>query len=283
VHRLFRERTRLALDDVVRFDHHAFPIELLNKSGGTRHGSDSEIPSLGTLEPDAGWQLWQGPDYRYPNTVLLAFEAVLAVKAQSMQLSEDLDRAIRRAFWAESRSIHMHHELITIAQQIPGINVNQLQTDLANGTYRSAVFADAELAPSDAVSMSPHLFLPDGTNITNPELTITGKATGNRAFPSSTTTNHPCMQPSSTLQPPYEVPLARMTEAAASPPDLQRQFKASPCLTTPGGCAGLSKCSCELVVMLGPPATRPVESFAATGSVPQRDGARVSGLNSINY
>jgi predicted DsbA family dithiol-disulfide isomerase len=183
VHRLFRERTRLGLDDAVRFDHHAFPIELLNKSVGTRHGSDSEIPSLGALEPDAGWQLWQGPDYRYPNTVLLAFEAVQAVKAQSMQFSEDFDRAIRRAFWAESRSIHMHHELIIIAQQIPGINVDQLQSDLANGTYRSAVFADAELAQSDAVSMSPHLFLPDGTNITNPGLTVHWQGNWEQGFP----------------------------------------------------------------------------------------------------
>ncbi len=102
VHRLFTTRERLGLDDQVRIDHHSFPIELLNGSPGTRHGSDSEIPSLGQLEPDAGWQLWQGPDYHYPNSILLAFEAVHAAKNQGLRASEDLDRALRRAFWADS-------------------------------------------------------------------------------------------------------------------------------------------------------------------------------------
>ena len=76
LHRLHAARTRLDLDDAVTFDHHAFPIELLNRAPGTRLGSDSEIPVLGALEPDAGWQLWQGPDHHYPSTMLLAFEAV---------------------------------------------------------------------------------------------------------------------------------------------------------------------------------------------------------------
>lgn len=105
VHRLFVNRARLGLDETVRFDHHAFPIELLNGAPGTRHGSDSEIPALGPLEPDAGWQIWQGPDYHYPNTLLLAFEAVQATKRQGLRQSEQLDRALRRAFWAESATI----------------------------------------------------------------------------------------------------------------------------------------------------------------------------------
>lgn len=61
IHRLFTTRRRLDLDDQVHLDHHAFPIELLNRTPGTRHGSDSEVPALGPIEPDAGWQIWQGP------------------------------------------------------------------------------------------------------------------------------------------------------------------------------------------------------------------------------
>lgn len=66
IHRLFTARARLGLDEHVRLDHHAFPIELLNSTPGTRHGSDSEIPVLGPLEPDAGWQIWQGPRLPLP-------------------------------------------------------------------------------------------------------------------------------------------------------------------------------------------------------------------------
>ena len=47
IHRLFEARARLDLDDVIRIDHRVFPIELLNSTPGTRHGSDSEIPVLG--------------------------------------------------------------------------------------------------------------------------------------------------------------------------------------------------------------------------------------------
>jgi predicted DsbA family dithiol-disulfide isomerase len=46
LHRLRTARNRLGLDDRVHIDHHAFPVELLNRGPGTRHGSDSEIPAL---------------------------------------------------------------------------------------------------------------------------------------------------------------------------------------------------------------------------------------------
>ena len=183
LHRLFTTRTRLGLDDTIRFRHHAFPIELLNASPGTRHGSDSEIPALGPLAPDAGWQIWQGPDFHYPNSVLLAFEAVQAAAAQSLRIGEDYDRAIRQAFWSESRPIQMHHELIAIAKTIQDLDVDQLSASLRRGTYRSAVFDDFDLATTDAVVMSPHLFLTDGTNAANPGINVHWQGPWARGFP----------------------------------------------------------------------------------------------------
>ena len=183
IHRLFETRARLGLEDAVRLDHHVFPIELLNATPGTRHGSDSEIPVLGALEPDAGWQIWQGPDYHYPSSVLLAFEAVQAAKAQSLALSEQLDRALRHAFWAQSRPIHLHHELITIGSTIDGIDVDGLDQALRRGTYRHRIFDDLDVVRSGAVSMSPHLFLPDGTDITNPGITVHWQGPWAAGFP----------------------------------------------------------------------------------------------------
>lgn len=183
LHRLFETRTRLGLDDVVRIDHHAFPIELLNSAPGTRHGSDSEIPVLGAIEAGAGWQIWQGPDYHYPNTVLLAFEAVQAVKTQSMLLSERFDRALRHAFWAQSRPIHLHHELLSIAGTIEGLEVERLDCDLRHGTHRHNIFDDLDIIRSGAVTMSPHLFLPDGSDIANPGITVRWQGPWAAGFP----------------------------------------------------------------------------------------------------
>ena len=63
VHRLWTTRRLLDLEDAVVFEMHAFPLELFN-GPGTRIGSDSEVPVLGRLEPDAGWQLWNSPDWQ---------------------------------------------------------------------------------------------------------------------------------------------------------------------------------------------------------------------------
>ena len=189
VHRLWETRTRLGLDDVVTFDHHTFPIELLSFTAelpngpATRIGSDSEIPVLGPLEPDAGWQLWSEPDWLYPNTVLLAFEAVHAAKRQSPQASERLDRALRRAFWAESRSVGHHHVILDVAGTVPDLDVEILAEALATGTARAEVFADHATSSTDAVALSPHLFLPDGSSITNPGITVHWQGAWARGFP----------------------------------------------------------------------------------------------------
>jgi len=182
VHRLWTVREGLGLSEVVRFDHHAFPLELFN-GPGTRIGSDSEIPAVGTLEPDAGWQLWNAPDWHYPNTVLLAFEAVHAAKHQSLQMSELLDRALRRAFWADSRSIGHHNVIIEIASSIQGLDVDALGVRLAAGSSRADVFSDYRNASSDDVAMSPHLFLPDGSSIINPGIAVHWEGEWAKGFP----------------------------------------------------------------------------------------------------
>lgn len=183
VHRLFETRHRLGLDDEIRFDHHAFPIELLNGGPGTRHGSDSEIPALGYLEPEAGWQLWQGPDYHYPNTVLHAFEAIHATKRQGLKQSEELDKALRRAFWADSATIQIHATILGIAATVDDLDVAVLADDLAEGVGRRGVFADYTMAQTDEVSMSPHLFFADGSSVANPGLEVRWQGDWAKGFP----------------------------------------------------------------------------------------------------
>ncbi|MFF4528984.1 DsbA family protein [Streptomyces sp. NPDC001407] len=168
VHRLHTTRRRLGLEGRVWFDLRAFPLELFNEEVNARPGVDSEISVLGALEPDAGWRLWQGPDWTYPVTTLPALEAVEAAKAQSWQASEQLDLALRRAFWAEGRCISMRHVILDTARATGVVDVDALADALDDGSARRAVFEQYRAACDGRVRCSPHVFLYDGTESANP-------------------------------------------------------------------------------------------------------------------
>ncbi|MBT2382902.1 DsbA family protein [Streptomyces sp. ISL-11] len=171
VHRLHETRRRLGLEGRVWFDFRAFPLELFNREVNARPGVDSEISVLGAVEPDAGWRLWQGPDWTYPVTTLPALEAVHAAKAQSWHASEQLDRALRRAFWAEGRCISLRHVILDVAGGTGAVDVDRLAGALDTGSARAAVMAQYEASRDDRVTCSPHIFLRDGSHSANPGIT----------------------------------------------------------------------------------------------------------------
>ena len=155
----------------MRLDHHTFALELFN-GPHSRPGTDSEAVGLGQLEPEAGFRLWTKPDWTYPSTVLLAAEAVHAAKEQGLRQSEDLDHALRRAFWLESRSIGHRQVILEVAAEVDTVDSVALGAALDDGRARSAVMADHAVAVTDAVQGSPHLFLPDGSGVHNPGITV---------------------------------------------------------------------------------------------------------------
>lgn len=168
VWRLHDARRRLGLTGRVRFDHRAFPLELFNSRPTPRMTLDSEIPVVGALAPQAGWQVWQGRLDQYPVTTLLAMEAVRAAKEQSPEASEELDRGLRLALFGESRCISMRHVILEVASECDSIDLGALAAALDDGRARHAIFADWEAAKRGGVEGSPHLFLADGTNAHNP-------------------------------------------------------------------------------------------------------------------
>lgn len=172
VHRLHAARSRLGLEDTVRFDHRAFPMELLNGNPGSRPGSDSEVPTVGACEPDAGWQLWQAPDWLYPSTSLPALEAVQAAKEQSLRASEQLDRGLRAAFWTQSRCISNRAVILAVAAALPDVDAQLLEDALELGTARATLARHTRESRSDAVVCSPHIFLPDGSDHANPGVDV---------------------------------------------------------------------------------------------------------------
>jgi predicted DsbA family dithiol-disulfide isomerase len=172
VHRLHTTRARLGLEQRVRFEHRAFPLELLKGGPSSRPGTDSEVPTVGACAPEAGWQLWQAKDWLYPTSSLPALEAVQAARQQSSSAAEDLDLALRRAFWAESRCINNQEVILETAASTSTVDVDALRTALTQGTARPLLAEQAAVAASDAVVCSPHVFLPDGTDIPNPGLDV---------------------------------------------------------------------------------------------------------------
>ncbi|GIH59903.1 DsbA family oxidoreductase [Microbispora siamensis] len=172
VHRLHKTRERLGLTGRVRFDHRAFPLELLNDAPSPRPGTDSEVGRMAALEPDAGWQLWQAKDWLYPSTTLPALEAVQAAKEQGFAASEQLDLALRRAFWAESRCISHRKVILDAAASTGVVDVDALAAALDDGRARRTLSEQAAVAATERVNCSPHLFLPDGTDHANPGIEV---------------------------------------------------------------------------------------------------------------
>lgn len=182
IHRLTVARERLGLTGRVHLDHHVFALELFN-GPHPRPGTDSEAVGLGQIEPDAGFRLWTAADWLYPSTVLLAAEAVQAAKAQGLGPSEDLDRALRTAFWTNSRSIGHRGVILEVAAETATVDVPALAEALDSGRHRGDVMADHAVAQTDAVNGSPHLFLPDGSDAHNPGITVHWEGPWAAGFP----------------------------------------------------------------------------------------------------
>ena len=74
-----------------------------------------------------------------PVTTLLPLEAVQAAKSQNLAASEQLDRALRVALFAESRCISMLHVVLDLAKQCTHVDAVALEAQLHRGTARGAV------------------------------------------------------------------------------------------------------------------------------------------------
>lgn len=172
VHRLHRARHRLGLDDTVAFDHRAFALEVANEQRIPWKVLQPEIPVCGALVPDLGMVMWQGDAGTWPVTTLLALEAVQAAKGQSLAASEQLDLALRRAFFVDSRCISLRHVIRDVAEGCSQLDVGKLMDDLDHGRCRADVLEQTRSSDDLGVAGSPHLFLADGSDWFNPGIEL---------------------------------------------------------------------------------------------------------------
>jgi predicted DsbA family dithiol-disulfide isomerase len=173
VWRLHDARRRLGLEGTVAFDHRVFPLELFNSQPTPRDELAVEWEVCAALTPRAGWQAWSSPDWAWPATMLPPMEAVQAAKEQGLAASEQLDRGLRRAFWGESRCVSLRHVILEVAAECDGIDLERLADAIDSGRARHLLFEQYEVARTDAVNGSPHLFVADGTNVENPGIEAT--------------------------------------------------------------------------------------------------------------
>jgi len=181
--RLWDARRRLGLEERVRFDHRAFPLELFNNEPTPHAVIAAQAGVCASLAPRAGWEAWQAPLSEWPVTTLLPMEAVQAAKEQSLAASEALDRALRVAFFAESRCISLRHVILEVASACDALDVAALADALDSGRGRRAIVDDWRTAVRDGVRGSPHLFMADGTDAHNPGIAFHWEADEGVGFP----------------------------------------------------------------------------------------------------
>ncbi|WP_316525719.1 DsbA family oxidoreductase [Kitasatospora brasiliensis] len=155
----------------VMVDHRAFPLELFNSEPTPKPIIDAETVAIGAMMPELGWRMWPGPDWRYPVTTLPAMEAVQAAKAAAvggLPASDQLDTALRQAFYGGGRCISVTSEILAVAAECPLVDEAALGEALERGTARAAIHRDLAVARGPRVQGSPHLFTAAGTDVHNP-------------------------------------------------------------------------------------------------------------------
>jgi predicted DsbA family dithiol-disulfide isomerase len=168
LHRLRRARAQAGLDAELALDLRLYPLEEVNGFPLPERFLAAEIPVVGQLEQELGWQVWQGEPSAWPNTSMPANEAVHAAKAQSLRAAEQLDAALRQALFGDSRPIALRHEILDVAEGCPDVDVDALAEALDDGRARGPMLADSR-RHRDAVQGSPHLFLADGSDVHHPD------------------------------------------------------------------------------------------------------------------
>lgn len=142
-------------------DHRAFPLELFNRRPTPKPVIDAEVVAIAGLRPGLGWRPWTQSERSYPVSTLLALEAVQAAKTRAvggLAASDELDEALREAFYVEHRCISNHTEVLDVARRCGSVNLRALAEALEAGGHRSDVFDQWRTARDVPVTGSPHLF-----------------------------------------------------------------------------------------------------------------------------
>lgn len=155
----------------MRFVHRPYVLEEVNEFPIPKHFLDSEVPQIAPLDMDAGWRVWTEPPETWPVSTLLAMEAVRAAAAQGPDAHEQLDRALRVAFFEQHECITLRHVILRIAERCPAVDARVLALALDAGEARHRLIEDHRDGLR-FVRGSPHLFFSDGFAVHNPGIEV---------------------------------------------------------------------------------------------------------------
>ena len=156
-------------------EHKCLALEYVNREATPKPVLELELPVLVQEEPGIPYQPWRRPESEWPVTMWPAFEAVKCAERQSLALADELDWAIRVAFFAQSCCISLRHVLLELAQQV-GLNMERFADDFDRGVTKYQVLQEAQEGWERLhVEGSPTFVLPSGKQISDvglPEITI---------------------------------------------------------------------------------------------------------------
>lgn len=171
IHRFRRARAELGIANLV-LSHHAFPLELINSRATPRPVIDHEIEIIVELT-GIDWKPFARDSWEYPGSVLAALDAVQAARLQrDARASEELDWALREAFYRDSRPIGLLTEVFAIAAEVPEVDEHQLRIDMQAGAGRAKVLADNDSWRPQEIQGSPVFVLPSGERFHNPGIRL---------------------------------------------------------------------------------------------------------------
>lgn len=182
---VLRDRLR-QLEASVDVDHRVFPLEWFNRRPTPKWILDSEIAVIGGNVPELGWRPWRLPESQYPSSTIFAMWAVQAAKHQSvagLKASDELDSALRVAFFREHRPISVLPVVYEIATECPNVDPEELERSINAGYGWNELVQQWALAQSDGVRCSPHVFGPSGFESANPGADYRWAGDGESRFP----------------------------------------------------------------------------------------------------
>ena len=184
LYRLHEAIDAAGLTGRLEIDNRPFALEVVNGRPTPKLTLDAEVAVVGALDPEAGWQMWQGELHEYPVTMLPPMEAVEAAKEQGLGVAAALDQALRAAFFAESKTVSMRHVILDVAGRVPGLDRERLAQRFDEGAARASLMRGiARSQDDDAVQGSPHVFLADGGEMHNPGIEMEWEGEHGKGFP----------------------------------------------------------------------------------------------------
>lgn len=145
--------------------HKCLALEYVNRRGTPRNILNAETPILMLEEPDIPYHPWHRPLTEWPVTMWPAFEAIKCAEQQGPEQVDELDWAIRKAFFAESRCISMRHVLFDLAEEV-GLDMTRFAEAYDSGQTKRLVLEEAQAGWEKLkVEGSPTFVLPGGEQV----------------------------------------------------------------------------------------------------------------------